>query len=106
MSCITDLTLVALVTVYIVDISGFTQSWRSLLSRITGVKNLRSLPPFDCGKCMTFWVCLIYSGFNWGLTLPIIGYSCFLSFLSVPIGNSMIFIREWIIHIIDKLMPR
>ena len=106
MSVFVDLLLVASVTIYIVDISGFTGSWRSLLSRCTGVKNLRNLPPFDCGKCMTWWVCLIYAWANWGLSLPIIAYAALLSFLSVPIGNLLIFIREWIIRIIDGGMPK
>ena len=106
MSPFVDLLLVALVTIYIVDISGFTGSWRSLLSRWLKIKNLRSLPPFDCGKCMTFWVGLIYMWCNWGVSLPLIAYVALLSFLSVTIGNILIFIREWIIKIIDRGMPK
>ena len=105
-SVFTDLLLVASVTIYIVDISGFTDSWRSALARALHIKQLRPLPPFDCGKCATFWACLIYSAFNWGITLPIIAFAAALSFLSVPIGNAMIFIREWVLWIIDKLLPR
>ena len=40
------------------------------------------------------------------LSLPVIAYSALLSFLSVPIGQAMIFIREWLSWITDKLMPR
>lgn len=101
-----DLLLVALVTIYIVDLSGFTDSWRTLLARSLHIKSLRPLPPFDCGKCATWWACLIYSAFNWGITLPIIAYAAALSFLSVPIGGLLIFIREWIIRLTDILMPR
>ena len=105
MSIFTDLILVAVITVYIVDLSGFTDSWRSLLSRWLHITSLRPLPPFDCGKCATWWVCLIYAWCNWGLTLPVIAFSALLSFMSVPIGNAMLFIREWATWIIDKLMP-
>jgi hypothetical protein len=56
-----DLLLVALVTIYVVDISGFTESWRSLVATKLHVSRLKPLPPFDCGKCMTWWVCLIYA---------------------------------------------
>lgn len=101
-----DILLVSLVVIYIVDLSGFTDSWRSGLSRLTGVKNLRQLKPFDCGKCMTWWVGLIYVLLNWGFSLPLITFVAVLSFLSVPIGQVMIFIREWITWVIDKLMPR
>ena len=106
MSVFIDLLLVASVTVYIVDLSGFTESWRNALARILRIKNLRPLPPFDCGKCATFWACIIYSAFNWGLSLPIVAFAALLSFMSVPVGNAMIFIREWILWFFDKLLPR
>lgn len=106
MSVWVDLLLVAIVTIYIVDLSGFTDSWRGALSRILGIKNLRRLPPFDCGKCATWWACLIYGFINWGFSLPIIAYAALLSFLSIPIGQAMIFIREWITWAINKVMPQ
>ena len=101
-----DLIWVALVTIYIVDLSGFTDSWRSGLARLLHIKSLRPLPPFDCGKCATFWACIIYSATQWMLCIETIAFAALLSFLSVPIGNAMIFIREWIIYLLDKLMPR
>ena len=107
-SVYTDLLLVAAVTIYVVDLSGFTDSWRRALARLMHIReeNLRPLPPFDCGKCATWWVCLGYAAFNWGLTLPIIAYSALLSFLSLPIGQALIFIKEWALWLIDKLMPK
>ena len=104
----TDLLLVAAVTIYIVDLSGFTDSWRSALARMMRIpeQNLRQLKPFDCSLCMTWWVCLIYALIEGQLSLPVIAYSALLSFLSVPIGQAMIFIREWLSWITDKLMPR
>lgn len=103
-----DLLLVAAVTIYIVDLSGFTQSWRSALARRMHISetNLRPLKPFDCSLCMTWWVCLIYALIEGQLTLLVIAYSALISFLSVPIGQAMIFIREWASWLIDKLMPR
>ena len=100
-----QLLLVALVTIYIVDVSGFTESWRDALARMLHVTRLRSLKPFDCGKCMTWWVCLIYALCTGHLTLVTIAFSALLSHLSVPIGQVMIFIREWINWLINKLMP-
>lgn len=103
-----DLLLVASITIYIVDLSGFTQSWRSALARRMHINetNLRPLKPFDCSLCMTWWVCLIYALIEGQLSLQVIAYSALLSFLSVPIGQAMIFIREWLSWITDKLMPR
>ena len=108
MSIFTDLLLVAAVTIYIVDLSGFTDSWRSALARMMRIQeqNLRQLKPFDCSLCMTWWVCLIYGSINWGFTLALVAYSALLSFLSLPMGQAMLFIRESILWLIDKLMPR
>ena len=100
------LLLVAAVTIYIVDVSGFTESWRSLVATKLHIPRMKPLPPFDCGKCMTWWVCLIYSICVGRISVMTIAFSALLSHLSVPIGSLMIFIREWITWVIDKLMPR
>lgn len=100
-----DLILVALVTIYIVDVSGFTESWRDALARLLHVSRLRSLKPFDCGLCMTWWVCLIYPICTGDISLGTIAFAALLSHLSNPIGEAMIFIREWMTRILNKLMP-
>ena len=100
-----DLFLVALVTIYIVDISGFTESWRDALARRLHVSRLRSLKPFDCGKCMTWWVCLIYALCTGHFTIGAIAFSALMSHLSNPLGEALIFIREWWTHLINKFMP-
>ena len=107
MNIYTHLLLVALITIYIVDISGFTQSWRSALAGFLKMdeKNMRELTPFDCGLCMTWWVCLIYALCVGQFHLGTIAFSALLSHLSNPLGEVMIFIREWITWTINKLMP-
>lgn len=101
-----NLILVALVTIYIVDISGFTASWRAMLAKALKVTALKPLPPFDCGTCMTWWACLIFAICSHHFTLGTIVASAILSLLSVPIGQLMILVREWLSRLIDKLMPR
>ena len=98
--------MVAVITIYIVDLSGFTQSWRGLLARILHIKEMRSIKPFDCGLCMTWWVCLVYALVIGQLNLYTIAWSALLSFLSIPIGQVLIFIKEWVCWVINKLMPR
>ena len=105
MNIYTHLLLVALVTIYIVDISGFTESWRSLVATKLHISRLRPLPPFDCGKCMTWWVCLIYPICTGDISLGTIAFAALLSHLSNPIGEGLIFIREWITWIINRFMP-
>lgn len=101
-----ELILVALVTIYIVDLSGFTDSWRGLIESWLHISHLKPLPPFDCGKCMTFWVCIIYSAASGHFNLVTLAFSSLLSFLSIPLGQGLIFIREWITWTINKLMPK
>ena len=105
MNIYVDMLLVALVTIYIVDLSGFTESWRDALARMLRVSRLRPLPPFDCGKCMTWWVCLIYPVCTGDFSLGTVAFAALLSHLSIPMGESLIFIREWMNTIIDRLMP-
>ena len=100
-----DLILVALVTIYIVDISGFTESWRDALARWLHISSLRPIKPFDCSLCMTWWVCIIYSVCTGDISLRTIAFSALLSHLSNTISQAMILIREWILWTINKLMP-
>lgn len=99
-----DLLLVAAITIYIVDLSGFTESWRSALTRLLKAKELRSIKPFDCGQCMTWWVCIAYAFATGTISLPILAYIAGLSFLSIPLGQLCIFIREGITFLLNRMM--
>lgn len=101
-----ELLLAALVTIYVVDISGFTDSWRGLVAELLGVKALKPLPPFDCGKCMAWWVCIIASLVSGHFTWGTIAFSALMSLLSVPLGQAMIFIREGLNLLIGKLINK
>ena len=105
-SIYTDLLLMSLTVSYVVDVSGFTQSWRSALARWLGrsASALRPLPPFDCGKCMTFWACLILTLLEGALSLPVLAYICLLSCLSVTAGQVFIFIREGLSRLLDIMI--
>lgn len=90
----TDLLLLAAITVYVVDVSGFTDSWRSLVAGWLKVQKLRDLPPFDCGKCMTWWTCAVYAMCAGYATLPVLAFCALLSLLSEPVGQLMHAVRE------------
>ena len=85
----TNLLLISALVIYIVDLSGFTDSW--------------SMKPFDCSQCMTWWTGLAYLALSGQFTLPMIAFVAALAFLSYPIGQVFIFIREGLNFIIDKL---
>lgn len=99
-----DLLLVAAITIYIVDLSGFTQSWRAALAKWLKVRELKPLKPFDCGQCMTWWVCIIYALSIGEFSLPVLAYTALLSFLSLPIGQLFISIREGMTFLLNKMM--
>ena len=103
MKAIIDIILVALVTIYIVDLSGFTETWLSILSNYRGRK-ITGLKPFSCSLCMVWWVCLIYAAIVGNLTIPVVALIALLSLLSVPCGQLLILIREAFLKVITKLM--
>lgn len=108
MTAALQLLLLAASVTYIVDVSGFTESWRALLARVLHVRpdQLRALPPFDCGKCATFWAVLLWGLLRCGLPLlPALAYACAASLLSQSFCAAMIFISEAINKIFDKITP-
>ena len=101
-----QLPVLAVIVVYVVDVSGFTDSWRRLLARWLHVPELRPLPPFDCGLCATWWACLIWTAVQGELSLLTVLESALLSLVSIPIGALLVFIREALIYIIDIITPK
>ena len=99
-----DLLLLAAITIYIVDLSGFTESWRSALTKALKARELKPIRPFDCSLCMTWWVGIIYAICTGSVTLPVIAYIAALSFLSLPISQVFIFIKEGMSFLLNKMM--
>lgn len=97
-----ELLLITALVVYIVDLSGFTESWKQFLFRHFKTNTI-SMKPFDCSQCMTWWICIIYLLISGTFTLPRLGIVAGLAFLSNTIGQVFIFIREGANVIIDKL---
>ena len=108
MNIYAQLPIVALIVVYVVDVSGFTDSWRAALARALRVEPqaLRPLKPFDCGLCMTWWACLIYPIFVGGFNLLTVAEAALLSNLSIPIGQLLVFLREALAKLIDIITPQ
>lgn len=105
MKAIVELILVAMITIYVVDLSGFTDTWLKFLSAYKGRK-ITELKPFSCSLCMVWWVCLAFLLMSAKLTLPLVAFSALLSFLSVPLGQILVLLREVILYIVNKLMSR
>lgn len=92
----TDLLLLTLVVVWIVDLSGWTDTWLGWLSRWLG-RSVRELKPFSCSLCMTWWTGIVYALCQRCLTIPLLAYIALLAFLSFPLSEFFIFIREWLL---------
>ena len=105
MKAIVELVLVALITIYVVDLSGFTDTWLKFLSAYKGRK-ITELKPFSCSLCMVWWVCLAYLVITSQLTLSLVAFTALLSFLSIPMGQILVLLREVMLHIINKLMSK
>ncbi len=105
MKAIVELILVAMITIYVVDLSGFTDTWLKFLSAYKGRK-ITELKPFSCSLCMVWWVCLAFLLMSAKLTLPLVAFSALLSFLSIPMGQILVLLRELMLCIVNKLMSR
>lgn len=100
-----QLLLVTVIVVYIVDLSGFTQSWKDYIGRLLHGK-IGRVRPFDCSLCMTWWTCILYAWLSGELSLLILAYIAALSLLSIPVGQILMLIKETINHIINQLMNK
>lgn len=103
MKTIIDLLLVALVTIYIVDLSGFTDTFLDFVSGLLN-KKVTQLKPFTCSLCMVWWVCIVYLIVVGRFTLSLVAFSALLSFLSTPLAQLLIFVRESVLGIANKLL--
>ena len=102
-----SLILIQLIVVFIVDISGVVDSFKSLLSRVLTHNRLRGsdyrLKPFDCSLCSTFWCGLAYLIITHSLSLLTLTALCYLS-ATTPITLSIFnTIYDLFIKILDKI---
>lgn len=96
---------IAFIVCFIVDASGFTKSWRSLVAFFlkTTEQNLKPLKPFDCSTCMTWWTTLAYSLITGHISVVAIASCALLALLAFPIGQLCIFIREALATLIGRM---
>ena len=100
--------VLALVAVYIVEVSGFTQSWRDALAHFLHLPNgdhLKPLPPFDCGKCATFWACCILALSRGEFSLLTLATACGFSLLAKSFADAMGFIIDILARFFDIINP-
>lgn len=100
-----ELLLIAMVVVFIVDLSTFTTSWKTALGRWLHIQ-VGSVKPFDCSLCMTWWVCIIYALCAGAFSIPVLAYIALLAFMAYPFSQAMILLRELVFIFINKIHER
>ena len=106
MSIYVSILLLWAVVVFIVDLSGWTQTWLGWLSRFTtrhGYPAVKELRPFSCSLCMVWWTGLAWAWLQGQFSLPVVAYIAGLSFLSITLRELFIFIRETLTNAIANL---
>lgn len=92
-----ELLLVAGVVTWVVGCSGFSDTVLAVASRFTarhGYPPVRSLPPFTCSLCATWWACLIYALCVGAFSLPVVAWCAALAGFSKTMTKIFIFIFD------------
>lgn len=94
-----DMLFITIICVFIVDISGFTDTWKGWLGRWLGCKVGR-VRPFDCGLCSTFWTLTIWLLCTGQFSLAYWAFACVLAALSAQVGQVIGLLR----YAVDTLL--
>lgn len=102
-----DIFLISVIVVIIIDISGITDTIKSLIKRIITRGMMSdpnySLKPIDCSFCMTFWTGLVYMLCVGTFSLWMVTYLLLLCVMTPVIKDVIILFRNTIIKIINKI---
>ena len=101
--------LLATIIVFVVDLSGCTDSWRRPLSewmrRKTGY-TIKHFPPFDCSLCLTFWAGLLWLAVRSAFTLPNVAFVCLAAYLTIPIGTTLTALRDLLLAVLNCIITK
>ena len=98
-----NLLLITTILVFIIDLSGFTQSVQTFLKKWLKTNKDIVIKPFMCSLCMTFWVGIIYALIMHSLTIPILAYIALLAFMTPVIKDILKLIQDFIIAVINAI---
>jgi len=100
-----EIFLATLVVVFIVDLSGFTDTWLAALSRWLG-RTVRDFRPFSCSLCMTWWTGIAIALFTGNFIAPVIAFTALCAFMAYPIGQLALALRDLILSILQPWNTR
>ena len=93
---------IAIITVIIIDISGFVDSVKEFIGKMLGITNVR-LKPLECSLCMNFWVSMCYLIWVGELSITTVMVTLLLSVMTPVISDLIYLIRDMIATIINKI---
>lgn len=98
-----DLLLITTILVFIIDLSGITQTIQKLLKKWLKTNQDIVVKPFMCSLCMTFWVGIIYALITSQFTIPILAYIALLAFMTPVIRDILKLIQDFLIAVINGI---
>lgn len=104
---ILDLILIQCIIVFIIDLSGAVDSFKLFISNILTKGKIQTtnydLKPFTCSLCMTHWLGLLYLILTSQFTFGSYGLVCLLAFLTPVTSSILLYCKDLIIYVINKL---
>lgn len=101
-----NLILIQFIVVFIVDLSGITNTIKSLISKYLTKGKVTStnfnLPLIGCSLCMTFWTGLLYLILNQQFTIIYIAIVCFLAFTTMNTKDLLLTLKDKITRRINE----
>lgn len=102
MNVITDLILIQIICVNIVDISGVVSHIENAIARMLSLKKV-SVYLLNCSYCVTHWCCVIYLLFNGALSLKTYAIVLVLCFLTSITKDLLWGVRDRLVKLVSKL---
>lgn len=99
---ITDLLLIQIICVNIVDISGVVGHIENAIARMLSLKRV-SVYLLNCSYCVTHWCCVIYLLFNGELSLKTYTLVLVFCFLTSVTKDLMWGVRDRLVKLVSKL---
>lgn len=99
---ILTLLLTTIFIVFVIDLSGFTDTWKGWLSRWLGVQVGR-VKPFDCSLCMSFWVNTIIALCASRDLLASLAMGAIFAFLADVIAEALHLIKDILRAVLNAL---
>lgn len=94
--------MLMLCVVFVIDCSGFTESWKRWLSRWLKVR-VGSVKPFDCSLCMTFWGGVVLLSVLRCWSIGAFAYVCICALFAKPAGQLLAALRDGCAALIERL---